>query len=340
MKRSTRAASPGSRTAATRALTRRILVATDGAPAADAALRIAAALVQRDGGNVEVLTVVPPLPVLPPMTGIASDAGLLWSYTPSDDELMAAQRARARTQLERLGVADWPVHVSFGDPAHEIAAAARARRATLVVMGIGRHKPIDRLLGTETALKVIRIAPVPVLAVPQDRERLPRRVVVAVDFSLSSREAARAGLELLADDGVLRLVHVRPLVEFPVRNQDRWIELYDQGAARLFEQMLERLRPSAGVTVETAVMRGDAGHEVLADAEAAGADVVVVGAQEKSRGERILLGSVVAKALRGARCAVLTTPPVAVPAEKREMAAPAARRATKAARRRDREQPA
>lgn len=100
----------------------------------------------------------------------------------------------------------------------------------------------------------------------------------------------------------------RPLAEFPVRDQDRRIELYDEGAGRLFGRMVKRLQPPAGVAVEQSVLRGDPGREVLANA-LRGADLIAVDAQRRTRGELPLLGSVVAKAIRGARCAVLVTPP-------------------------------
>ena len=299
--------------AASRSLTSRLLVATDGAESADGAIRFAAALAARDGGSVEVISVTSPMPAVPPMTGIVSDIGLLASYEATTEIFGPAQTERVSEQLARLGVADWPLRSVTGWPAQEIAAMAKKHRATLVVMGIGRHKPIDRLLGSEVALQVVRQSEAPVLCVPRDRDRIPRRVLVGVDFSLASESAARAALAIIGDGGALRLVHVRPAFEFPVPNQERWIELYEEGATLNFDRLVRSLEPPTGVVVETAVARGDAGRELLVDAAAIDADLLVVGAQRQTRGERILLGSVVAKAIRGATCAVLVMPAVAAP---------------------------
>ena len=63
-------------------------------------------------------------------------------------------------------------------------------------MGIGRHRPLERLLGSETTLRAIRRASCPVLAVgPQFAAQL-RNVVVAIDFSPASAKAVESVIPL------------------------------------------------------------------------------------------------------------------------------------------------
>ena len=52
----------------------------------------------------------------------------------------------------------------------------------MLVMGIGRHSPLDRLFGTETTLATLRESAVPVLAVGMNFPAAPMRVVVVGKF--------------------------------------------------------------------------------------------------------------------------------------------------------------
>src|SRR6185295_18995083 len=97
-----------------------------------------------------------------------------------------------------------------GDPAATIARVAHEANASLIVAGLGRHRVVDRLFGDETALRLVRLAGVPVLAVAAGWDHAPRRVVVAVDFCETSLRAARLALDLAAPDSVIYLVHVAP----------------------------------------------------------------------------------------------------------------------------------
>jgi hypothetical protein len=71
----------------------------------------------------------------------------------------------------------------------------------LIVMGLGSHGVLARLMHRETTLRVIRNARVPVLAVPSDAVELPRTAVAAIDFTPASEDAARAALDVLGEQG-------------------------------------------------------------------------------------------------------------------------------------------
>ena len=63
-------------------------------------------------------------------------------------------------QLREIrGTRTWPRSAVLGWPAEAIVEAAERRAATMIIIGIGRHRPIDRLLAHETAISVIRRAP-------------------------------------------------------------------------------------------------------------------------------------------------------------------------------------
>jgi|GEM_PF-4194732 len=140
---------------------RRILVATDGHTAAVGALRMAQALSRRHGAQVSVVG------VLEPIQGrgtVGSETMRLAQRGMQDAELMALQR-RIEGQIAMAGpeYVAWPVTVVLGPIAPVIVRVSRDQDADLIVLGLGRHGIADRWFGSETALRVMRLANVPVL---------------------------------------------------------------------------------------------------------------------------------------------------------------------------------
>lgn len=317
------------------ALTERILVATEGAPSADAAIRMAATLAEGGRAQVTVLSVVT---VAPLYTSGLGEPTYMQPMLPDERTLRGLRATAVAEQLRRLGAGDWPVRVVVGSVADEVARLARREHATLIITGIGRHKPIDRLLASETALKIVRVAPAPVLAVAPDAHGRPHTAVAAMDFGPASVQAARLGRALLAPDGDLVLAHVRPGVDVLGAWGEGWESLYETGAERRFAEIRQEIGAPDGVRVESMLLRGDTSAELLATAEARNAEVIVVAAQPHSRLERFLLGSTTAKLLRGAHCSVLVLPPAV--SKTITTAPPVRRRREAAAPRRARMRPA
>ena len=208
---------------------KRIIVASNGSPTADAALRVAGAIAARQERRVEVLAVLEPLPLL--------DAGFAPTVVPfasfdgrRSEELLA--RVRAQVKMVTGSADSWPVEVRIGQPATEIVRAARESDVVLIVMGIGRHAPSDRVFGSETALKVSRRSAVPVLAVVPGADRLPRNAFVGMDFSASSIEAARNAMRFLQAPATLTLVHVSPDLDIPPIALDEWQSTYARRRGR------------------------------------------------------------------------------------------------------------
>lgn len=285
---------------------KRILVATIGRPGSDAALRAAAALSARSGAKVDVITVLEPLPVY--------DVGFAPMVLPFEEidrtrreELLARVRAQVDVACGTAGL--WDVELHIGSPYHVIAEAAAAKDVAFVVLGIGRHEPADRIFGHETALRVGRLACVPVLAVAQGSNGIPRHIVVATDFSPSSLRAAHAAAELVATPGRLTLVHVAPSVDVESAAAEEWERRYAAGVADAFARLEHQLAVPPGITVDTRVLHGDAALELLHLVGETGADAIAVGSHGYNFMERVLVGSVATKILRSARCSVLLVPP-------------------------------
>lgn len=293
----------------------RILVATDGTAAALGALHLASALAERYHAVVEVVTVVPPFPVTP------GPIGELIGMSRSDLEHAAvgATRERVGEQLARLGspVAAWPLTVKVGQPAPTIVRVARRMGASLIVLGLGRHALADRVFGTETALQVMRVAHVPVLAVPAESRELPRTAVIAVDFTRFSEAAARTALRILAPGAQVHLAHVLwgPAPETRWVPGTEWIEWYHASVTQQLEELARELEGAAKVRVRTHLLSGDPAGEVRRLADETQAELLAAGSHGTGFFGRVLMGSVSTRLVRGATCSVLIGPPPSVPAE-------------------------
>jgi nucleotide-binding universal stress UspA family protein len=279
----------------------RILLATHGGRGADGAVRVAALLAQRLQASLDVLAVLEPMP---PMEMSPLDLGGV-GIVPSPEQytmLNEALRTAVAGQLSRCQVADATPLFKAGPRAQQIVETARTSGAGLIVVGLGPHNVIDRALGGETALQLVQLASTPLLAVPSDAAALPRRVVVAVDFTATSIRAARTAAQWLAAGDVLDLVHVAPQ-GLPSSESQREAS----AGARLRDLAAQFVVPS-GVEVAAVELQGDPARSLLAYLDSSAADMIAMGSHGYGFWKRLALGSVVSKVVRLATTAVLVAP--------------------------------
>ena len=174
-----------------------VLVAIDGRSEADSALRAAKLIAAERGVPLNVLSVVPTVPIVSPEIQL-----------PALADSMAAARAaalsRVRAQVRRvLGSEAVPIELADGAPAPVIARRARELGASLIVVGLGYHGVVDRLFGSETALRLLHVASTPILAVPPLFAALPKRAIAALDFSPGAIAALRLAQPLLSSGTTL-----------------------------------------------------------------------------------------------------------------------------------------
>jgi nucleotide-binding universal stress UspA family protein len=177
----------------------------------------------------------------------------------------------------------------------------------MIVAGLGRHRVVDRMLGDETALRLIRVSDVPVLAVTSGCARAPERIVVAADFSETSLRAARLAIELAAFGATVYLTHVAPRASAP----PEWNALgssYQQYAGAALHKLRDQLRVPADVVVQEVVLRGDPAVELLAFAASVSAELIATGSHGHGFVARMLIGSVATRIVRCSTCSVLTVP--------------------------------
>ena len=167
---------------------------------------------------------------------------------------------------------------------------------------------MDRLLGGETTLRVIRHTTCPVLAVGGELQRRPREVVVATDFSPQSMHAARTALPLLARGATLHVVHVWQ----PTVTDDPQVlgieKMYSRSITARLVRFVADLRTPPGVSVRTAVREGRGATQLIAYANEHRADLIVAGRRGPDTIAHAFVGSVTTSLLRGANCSVLVAP--------------------------------
>lgn len=281
-----------------------IAVATDGTHDSDGAVRVGVALARRDGVGAAFLSVVEPMAFAEHEGSTPADAERLTRLAiEGRGGELAAQRARTFP-----GERPWPFAIHVGDRVDEIVKHARHHDASLIVLGLGSHGVFARLLHRETALRVIRTAPMPVLAVPSEAVEAPRSAVVGIDFTPASEDAARAALDVLGGHGTLYFAHATPRIVIPQGDSRPWGEPAVADVLGRLEATARGLDIPAGVQVEFVSLHGEPGDELVAFAEQQHAAMIATGAHGRSAIGRLVLGSVSTKVARSAHCAVLVMP--------------------------------
>jgi len=277
-----------------------VIIATDGRDQSDPAI-VAGRTFGGTDDALRVVTVLRPLPV------VSSEATV-----PIPPDVEASRRADQKrvvaAQLRRLcGLVDIDVELYAGDPAATIARVAHESGASMIVAGLGRHRVMDRLFGDETALRLIRLAGVPVLAVTNGLRHAPHRVVVAIDFSETSVRSARMALDLVAPGGTIYLAHVAPR-DSTLYDWNGTGSSYKNDAGNALQKVRDHLRIPGDIIVQRILLQGDPATELLAFAASVNADLIATGSHGRGFLTRMLVGSVTTRILRTATCSVLCVP--------------------------------
>lgn len=272
-----------------------MLLATDATAETEAATAMAMRLSEATGRRLRALSIVEPFYFGAPELGSGIPPEGL------ERGRMDARSDQLRESLKRVDARrDVPVEVHLGLPGAVIAREAQLNEDDLIVLGLGRHRLSDRLMGRETALQVTRFGSTPVLAVPTDASKLPTSAIVAVDFSEHSVRAAQAALAVLPSLSWIYLVHVAAL---------------DGVNGNLLQQLEEfghSLNVGETITLQYVTLNSDdVAESLLRFAGLSHADIVVAGTHGRGFFARLVHGSVSTSLVRGAQTMVLVVPPPA-----------------------------
>ena len=252
-----------------------------------------------------------------------ADPGNAAHRLPNMDQLYDALEAQAEQQLQ--SIVD-----EYGDTSYEIRRAqvrslsaasaildyADENDVDLIVMSTHGRRGLRRLLLGSVAEEVVRLAPCPVLTVPECSQARPDcdvdRIIVPVDFSQYAKLALSYAAELSslfkADMHVLHVVDEVVYPDFypPVIPSGGSItdELRDKSLMRL--KSLLRDIPDTGMPSFVHVCAGRAASAIPDFASEQQADLIVLASHGLTGLSHMLLGSVSEQVVRRATCPVFT----------------------------------
>jgi nucleotide-binding universal stress UspA family protein len=282
-----------------------ILVASDGLEASAGALLMARRLADRVGSTVEMVSVLEPLNVIVP---------------PLDEPTPPAHAGASRVEERRIRLSDLsrrmlddapepPTEIVLGDVIPSLARVAREREACLVVTGRVHHGLIERAMRGETPLGLVRAARVPVLAVPSTMTRLPRCVIVAVGQGSTGARLGTIARALFGDAVAIHLVNVRPPAlprhEREVREEE---DAHEAAIQRAFRTACASWKLPADISISSRILVGDPVTELLAFADAEGADLLVAGLSPRSASQRLSRGGLASRLFHATSRAMLIVP--------------------------------
>ncbi|OYR43280.1 MULTISPECIES: universal stress protein [unclassified Halorubrum] len=136
------------------------------------------------------------------------------------------------------------------------------------------------------------------------------RILVPTDGSTEGERAVAHALDLAAvHDAAVHAVHVVDTASYagmPMEASWEGVGELLRGDAEEAVAAVEELAEETVVDVETAVVEGSPSREIIRYAEGNGCDLVVMGTHGRGGIDRLLLGSVAEKVVRGAAVPVLT----------------------------------
>jgi nucleotide-binding universal stress UspA family protein len=283
----------------------RILLATDGSDEARAATEWLRTLPLPQSCAIRILAVA------------AADETLR-AHLPNGREYRArlceAATTVARRALEVLAPrwSNVDSQMREGDARDEILRVADEWAADLIVLGARGLNPLKRALLGSVSSAVVRHAPCPVLVVRDPHQGL-RRVVLGVDGSDDARAAA-AFLASLQFGSTMRLTLVGAVPPPPVVSApevavgalflDEALARWEGQTRAAVDAVAATFEGKAGL-VTRRVRVGHAGEELVENARAIDADLIVVGARGLGAFKRLLLGSVSDYVVTHAACPVL-----------------------------------
>jgi nucleotide-binding universal stress UspA family protein len=293
----------------------RILCAVDGSECSRWGVQALEALADREPEDVTLLHVVDPsaLRASRDRNPVAKTRALAAMDKAGGVLLREAERlARVALGQAATGPSTTLHHVlAHGPIARTIVRQARRVKADLILLGSRGLSDIRGFLLGSISRQIASIAPCSLLVVKQPLLQLTR-VVLAVDDSKHSRAAARFLRSRMLPEAATTTIlssAERPVTDLAVRylskSQVAALELpVLERATQLVTTMRDEFLKE-GYTVVSDVKMDHVIDTIVTQVEADHADLLVIGARELTKSERLYLGSVSESLLRHAPCSVL-----------------------------------
>jgi nucleotide-binding universal stress UspA family protein len=200
--------------------------------------------------------------------------------------------------------------VREGNPTHEICIAVRQFRADRVILGTRSRGRLAKLLVGSVAEQVLRSVNLPVITVgPEAHLQGSGGGESLMLLATTLRETSRPGAALAcriaaAENARLVLLHVLPPLDGTERKSQS--TGLDSIALRELHKMAVEAGAGCSANIDTVVVHGNPAIEILAEASARRARLIILGALEHSAFENLVRRHTVYRVLAHARCPVLT----------------------------------
>ncbi|MEW6351521.1 MAG: universal stress protein [Thermodesulfobacteriota bacterium] len=277
---------------------RRILVAVDGSESSVFALRQAFPLARAERCPVRVISVVPPYRGELRVVGVKEQLSDLLT-DPHRRALALAKEAaqEAHTSIETM--------LEEGEPHEKIVEEAEDFDCDLIVMGVRGHNPAEDILMGSMTERVIGYSRTDVLVIPLGKRLGLESILVAVDGSENSYQAAQRAFRFNRSYGsrldVLTVADVPPhLYGISPETAANMIAK----ARKDLHDIKERCR-AEGIEAEFLVHEGSAAEKITEVALARHAGLIVMGSHGRTGLTRLLMGSVTERVIGSACCPVL-----------------------------------
>jgi nucleotide-binding universal stress UspA family protein len=301
---------------------RNILCPIDFSDYSRRALDHAVAIARWYGSTITVLHVFSAAPVAAYRPGPPGFEAFVMTRVDRDLLLVEMKRFIEQESTPEVAI---ETSIREGSPASEILKLAAEVKADLLVTGTHGRSGFERLLLGSIVEKVLRKASCPVLTVsPRLPDAVPaspvlfKRILCPVDFSDCSRQALNYAMSLAQEaDAHLTVMHVMgyELDDMPdlyhtmMTDERRSLADYRRRREEEARRELNEIVPDTvaeSCTVETLMVPGKSGREILRIASERQSDLIVIGVQGRGAADLMIFGSTANQVVRAATCPVLT----------------------------------
>jgi nucleotide-binding universal stress UspA family protein len=215
----------------------------------------------------------------------------------------------------RVATEEIDLSISGGDVVHALIESAQRWGAELIVVGARQHHGLMRWIEGAISEPVARLSPCPILIVPSAfssaGDRLPERVLFAVDGSPHATRAVKYGARFAAQDTALmalyvidRAAHWSDMVPIDVL-EDAFVEEGEHALAAAKAMLDDVSAHTQTRLAKTARSGDDIAQTIVREADDWKAELIVMGTHGRRGIARWMLGSVAERIVRLARMPIL-----------------------------------
>ncbi|MBS3909661.1 MAG: universal stress protein [Actinobacteria bacterium] len=275
----------------------RFLVAVDGSETGKNALKQTLAFVKQAGGEVIAITV-------PFYYGAEFELGLVGTTEEVFTGPAEAVLTEAREAAKEMGVEINTV-METGTVHQAIVKTATANDVDLIVMGRRGLTRFERALMGSVTSRVIGYSPIDVLVIPRESVLKWDKVLLPVDGSKYSDEAAKRAIELTKNYGgkltILTVVDINPELFAIAPDIADQVEM---GAKSIVDEA-KALAEKAGIDAEMVLVEGEPYEKIIGVAKDVGAGLICMGSHGRTGIGRLMMGSVTERVIGEATTPVL-----------------------------------